>query len=153
MEEYGKTIFQVFIAVIVVGMLFLFVLSGNSNYVNSVDKSTYKNSTEKTMENYRGQIVPTIKLSDRINKDGEDVYETNRNNIHLIPGEGYHDFKKDIELTDNGIIVNSNLVNYRILSTAFDFANPTPGYYLIKYWYRSSVNDTVTVFLATIVVH
>ena len=165
MEHYGKLILYAIVGILCVRLFFSFFLGDNTAVSDGADKSFYHQRDEETMQRWQNMTMPTIVLVDKQNLESKNTYyTTDGNSIHLYLGKNNGNtvtsdglnlvnFKNYIELTDCGRKVDCQLVNYRILSTNYNYANPSEGYYLIKYWYRSPFNDTVTTYIVTLVVH
>lgn len=144
-EQYGLTILKTFCATLCLSFLVFFAIKPDNAITRGITDSFYSTPSESTNESIMSQIKPTITLTDTI-------HGTKRTNIHIYPTDSSHNFKDDIILTDNGSVIPSSNVSYKILSTAWTPSSLVPGFYQIRYYYRAANSMTVT-FVTTVVVH
>lgn len=149
-EQYGRMILLAFIASISIGILAFYTINEESPISDGTD-AMYERETERTNEDLTIVQHPVIELA---YKKWNNVWGNIPGCIHLFAREvPTHDFKSDIILTDNGQTLDCSSVNFRMMSTAYNTANPQPGYYEIKYWYTSPTTNFTTTYLATVVIH
>lgn len=151
LHQYGETILYLLCAFTLLSFIIFNYASGkNNSFLSNMEQNYYIYKPEIPNTDYVNIEAPTITLKSMLDNE-------TKCNIHVSSEEnGAHNFKEDIVLIDKSASstpLDSNLVSYRVLSTKYKIDNPDPGYYLIKFWYRSRNTGLMGTLVVTVVVH